>query len=207
MNNYHYLCTMIIKEPEYINVFSDDLLLKKTETPLFEMAEELKHFKLSMRGFAGELINHIIYVCVLGNRLSYVEHWKHEILLMTKPVIDTKLKKSADKTDRAALVRTLMMQPQMGENFEDYDAGLFEDALDNEIRNGEKMFREATDATFRSRVKQQLDIIKDVRSNLDGIPEKCRPVIEAFYSKFCEAAEHRDAVLLEDAINNLEPVV
>ena len=197
----------MIKEPDYINVFPDELLLKETETPLFEMAEELKHVKLKMSGFASDLINHIIYVCVLGNRIPYVEHWKHEILLMTMDVIATKLKKSAAGTDRAELVRMLMMRPQMGENFEDYDTEMFEYALDCEIRKGDKMFRETTDNNVRKRIRQQLDIIKDVRSNLQDVPEKCRETIKSFYDSFCEAAGKRDVEILKSAIEKLNPVI
>lgn len=173
---------------------------------IYEMADSLKKFKLEIRGLGAELYHHIIYICVLGNKIHHTTHWKKEIIKFCRPVFDTDFKKKCSNIDRGKYVKSEMMSHYMGINFEDYDINQFDYALKCEINSGKQMLRNP-DIKHRHQIEKEIEIIESVRKHLDGVPEKCLDTIRSFYDEFCEAASKRDFTILENAINKLQPVI
>ena len=200
---------MKVIEPDYINTFSEKFHLesKNHRDFIFEMADSLKKFKLEIRGLGAELYHHIIYICVLGNKINHITHWKKEITKFCRPVFDTELKKNCSNINRGKYVKSEMMSHYMGINFEDYDINQFDYALKCEINSGEQMLRNPELKQMWQYIKKEIEIIEDVRKHLDGVPEKCLDTIRSFYDDFCEAASKRDFTILENAINKLQPVI
>lgn len=174
---------------------------------LYEMADDLKKFKNRVSYNAKETYHHVIYVVVLGNKLPYLEHWKHEIQTFCKPIFSVKLKKDCKNIDRGNTVREEMMEPYMGANFEDYDIEDFRDALDEEIDAGNKMLKDPSYKKNWKKIRNELAIINEVKANLDGVPEKCLDAIKNFYAGLCRAASLCDIDVFEEALSELNPVI
>lgn len=174
--------------------------------PVYEMADDLKKYRQRLLGYSQELYYHVIYVTVLGNQIPYVEHWKNEIANFCKPVFFV-LKSGCRNIDRSEYIRSEMMAPMMGEDFEDYDVEHFRDALDDEIRSGEKMLSNPDFKNNWKKIRREVGIIKQIRNNLDGIPDKCLDSIRAFYDGLCAAASANDKERFLGVLDELKPVI
>ena len=206
-----------MEKPDYdIDVLSEDVKLRPEDLkPVLEMASSLADYNAHLMGYAFRLYQHLILVVALGNKMpGYVEHWKDEITNFSSPAITTVLKKSSKNADRAKLIRKYMMQPQMGANFEDYSEDSFRTTLELEISKGKKMLSDSAYKINWASINMSVKIMENMLNNLGNIAELCRPELENFYNKFCEAAEEvtpassQKAIdMLNDAIEQLKPVI
>jgi hypothetical protein len=174
---------------------------------VYEMSDPLKILKRDLQGYGGEVYHHVIYICVLGNKLPYEQHWKDEIVKFCRPLITRDLKKKCDKVDRGKLVKQEMMSHFMGAKFEDYDISQFEYALQCEINSAKRMLRNESLKERWPSIKREMKIVMDVQQHLDGIPEKCLETIKQFYDELCIAATNRDMTLVEEAVEKLHPII
>lgn len=186
----------------------------KLADSVYEMADELKRYKREIRGNGYELYKHVIYVCVLGNKINLVEHWKREITNFVTPVFDTRLKSKSRKIDRGKYVRSEMMSHWMGANFEDYAVDDFESALDDELSKGHRMLADESRKSNWKQIRHQYEIIKDVREHLEGVPEQCLEMIRKFYdglvhtaSMYGKVSNDEINIMFHQVLDELQPVI
>lgn len=207
---------MKVSNPEYIDVFSDDVKLRpKNLMSVLEMASSLSDYNAHLLGYSFRLYQHLILVVALGNKLpGYVKHWKDEIYNFSSPAIITDLKKDTKKANRAKSIRKYMMQPLMGAKFEDYDEASFRTTLELEIDKGQKMLSNSANKINWRSINIAVNTMENMLNNLAEIAELCKPELEKFYDKFCEAASEvtptssKKAInMLEETIEELKPVI
>jgi len=166
------------------------------------MVNPLEMFKLEIRNQGARLYHHIIYICVLGNQLpNHNEQWKQEIATLCLPLLDADFDKRYKEIDRGELIREHMMSHYMGAQFEDYDVGQFDYALKCLILS---IKRELGDEELKSK---ELDIVREVKSHIESIPELCLESIKRFYDEFIKAANEQDSHKLFRAINEIRSVL
>ncbi len=176
--------------------------IKKHGDFVFEMANPLELFKLEIRNLGARLYHRIIYICILGNELpNRNEQWKKEITTLCLPLLDADFDKRYKEIDRGELIREHMMSHYMGAQFEDYDVYQFDYALQCLIMS---IKREPENKKLKSK---ELEIVQEVKSHLEGLPELCFETISRFYDNFIKAANERDPHKLFKAINDIRPVV
>lgn len=185
----------------------------KIHRPLWDTSDSIEHYKADIHNKGAELYKHVILVCVLGNKIHYVEHWKTEISTFAMPVFNTLLKSKTKNIDRGEYVKSEMMAPFPGVNFEDFDEDHIKLALNSEIHKGEKILKNENQKSNWKKVRFELEVIKAVRANLDEVVEKCREPMKEFYDKFVAAASYCSinpdtAVdMFNKALEELQPVI
>lgn len=184
-----------------IRKFKKSILENYERNSLLEMASDKESYETWLLNHSWELYQHLIFIATLEDCLpDCVEHWAEEIKNFTMPVITTNLKKGCKNLDRAKSIDKWMMDPQMNHDFEDYRIDEFDLALRNEIKKGERMLKNETQASKKFAIKKELEEIKKVLNIVGEFVEPNRERFVQFYDDFKEAATERNPQMLDDAI-------
>lgn len=190
------------------SVIPAEYKIRPQAEPIYEMADELKRYRRDVRNAGAELYHHLIHVFILGNKLSYLEHWKHEIKSFAEPVFSTTLKKATANINRGKLIRSEMMSHYMGADFEDYDMEQLEYALQCEINKTNSKLKKDAFKEHWSNIRREQKIVQETKDALtQEITGRCREPLEQFYKMFIETATARDYQAFCDAVDELQPII
>lgn len=162
------------------------------------MAVSVNDYTSWMEYKACDLYYDLIYVVGLENYFpDKVEDCRVNIRRICNYVITTFVK---NKVYRGACVVKYLLEPTVGQFFEDYCEEVFIDAFNNEIDSVNKKIAKGDKGV--EYYSKELDAINaQVLPNLSAIVNDNKARFEKFYNMLINAAENRDDTMLDDIVD------